>query len=179
VTTRYKNKPAAKQVPKTPPGLSLNPDPITAARTPGVDPLIDHQQSAAIIESAPTLTTTATSPLVPAPAVPLSILSGQVPLVDLPDYSSIPSAPDIIPSPLAPDLCALFQQCMITTSELQHRSIMDATTFRATMEHGLSSRKTDLCGNLVDQLNQAVIQEDSTLHPSPNLTTSWTILCCP
>jgi hypothetical protein len=108
ITTRSKNKPAAKQVPKTPPGLSLHPDPITAARTPGVDPLIGHQQSAAIIESTPTLTTTATSPLVPAPAVLLSILSGQVLLVDLPDSSSIPSAPDIIPSPLTPDLCALF-----------------------------------------------------------------------
>jgi hypothetical protein len=83
MTTRSKNKPAAKQVPKTPPGLSLDSDPITASRTPGVDPLIDHQQSAAIIESAQTLTTTATSHLVPAPAVPLSILSGQVPLVDL------------------------------------------------------------------------------------------------
>jgi hypothetical protein len=163
---RSKNKPAAKQVPKTPPGLSLDPDPITAARTPGVDPLIGHQLSAAIIESAPTLTTTATSPLVPAPAVPLSILSGQVPLVDLPDSGSIPSTSDIIPSPLAPDLCALFQQFMITTSEFQHRSIMDATTFQATMEHGVSSLKTDLCDNLVDQLKQAAIQEDSTLHPS-------------
>jgi hypothetical protein len=55
---------------------------------------------------------------------------------------------------------------MITTSEFQHRSIMDATTFRATMEHGLSSLNTDLCDNLVDQLKQAAIQEDSTLHPS-------------
>jgi hypothetical protein len=108
MTTRSKNKPTAKQVPKTPPGLSLDPDPITTSRTPGVNPFIGHQQSATIIESTPTLTTTATSPLVPAPAVPL---------VDLPDSSSIPSAPDIIPSPLAPDLCALFQQFMITTSE--------------------------------------------------------------
>jgi hypothetical protein len=157
MTTRSKNKPAAKQVPKTPPGLSLDPDPITASRTPGVDPLICHQQAATIIESALTLTTTATSPLVPAPAVPL---------VDLPDSSSIPSAPDIIPSPLAPDLCALFQQFMITTSEFQHRSTMDATTFRATMEHGLSSLKTDLCDNLVDQLKRATIQEDSTVPPS-------------
>jgi hypothetical protein len=74
MTTRSKNKPAAKQVPKTPPGLSLDPDHITAARTPGVDPLIGHQLSAAIIESARTLTTAVTSPLVPAPAVPLSIL---------------------------------------------------------------------------------------------------------
>jgi hypothetical protein len=166
LATRSKNKPAAKQVPKTPPGHSLDPDPITAARTPGVDPLIGHQLSAAIIEYAPTLTTTATSPLVPAPAVPLSILSGQVTLVDHPDSGSIPSAPNIIPSPLAPDLYALFQQFMITTSEFQHRSIMDATTFRATMEHGLSSLKTDLCDNLVDQLKQAAIQEDSTLYPS-------------
>jgi hypothetical protein len=79
MTARFKNKPTAKQVPKTPPGLSLDPDPITAARTPGVDPLIGHQLSAAIIEYAPTLTTTATSPLIPAPAVPLCILSGQVP----------------------------------------------------------------------------------------------------
>jgi hypothetical protein len=166
MTTRSKNKPAAKQVPKTPPGISLDPDPITAARTPGVDPLLGHQLPAAIIESTPTLTTTATSPLVPAPEVTLSILSGPVPLVELPDSGSIPSAPDIIPSPLAPDLCALFQQFMITTSEFKHHSIMDATTFRATMEHGLSYLKTDLCDNLVDQLKQAVIQEDSTLHPS-------------
>jgi hypothetical protein len=166
MTTRSKNKPATKQVPKTPPGISLDTDPITASRTPGVEPLLNHQLPATIIESAPTLTTTATSPLVPAPAVPLSTLSGPVPLVELPDSGSIPSAPDIIPSPLAPDLCALFQQFMITTSEFQHRSIMDATTFRATMEHGLSSLKTYLCDNLVDQLKQAAIQEDSTLHPS-------------
>jgi hypothetical protein len=55
---------------------------------------------------------------------------------------------------------------MITTSEFQLRSIMDATTCRATTEHGLSSLKTDLCDNLVDQLKQAAIQEDSTLPPS-------------
>jgi hypothetical protein len=158
MTTRSKNKPASKQVPKTTPGLSLDPDPITAARTPGVDPLIGHHLSAAIIESAPTLATTATSPLFPAPAVPLSILSGQVPLVDPLDSGSIPSAPDTIPIPLAPDLCAFFQHFMITTSKFQHRSIMDATTFRATMGHGLSSLKTDLCDNLVDQLKQAAIQ---------------------
>jgi hypothetical protein len=157
MTTRSKNKHAAKQVPKTPPGLSLDPDPITAYRTPGVDPLIGHTQSVTVIESAPTLTTTATSPLVLAPAVPL---------VDFPDSSSIPSAPDIVTSPLAPDLCALFQQFMITTSEFQHRSTMDATIFRATMEHGLSSLKTDLCENLVDQLKRAAIQEDSTLPSS-------------
>jgi hypothetical protein len=129
MTTRSKNKPAAKQVPKTPPGISLDPEPITAARTPGVDPLIDHQLPAAIIESAPTQTTTATSLLVPAPVVPLSIISGPVMLIELPDSGSIPSAPEIIPSPVAPDLCALFQQFMITTSEFQHRSIMDATMF--------------------------------------------------
>jgi hypothetical protein len=134
MTTRSKNKPAAKQVQKTPPGLSLDPYPITAYNTPGVDPLIGHQQSATIIEFASTLTTAATSPLVPAPAVPL---------IDLPDSSSIPYAPDIIPIPMAPDLCALFQQFMTTTSEFQHRSTMDATTFRATMGHGLSSLKTD------------------------------------
>jgi hypothetical protein len=98
--------------------------------------------------------------------VPLSIISGPVPLIELPDSGSIPSAPKIIPSPLAPDLCALFQQFMITTSEFQHRYIMDATTFRTTMEHGLSSLKTELCDNLVDQLKQAAIQEDSTLHLS-------------
>jgi hypothetical protein len=164
MTTRPKNKPAAKQVSKTPPGISLDPDPITAARTPGVEPLLYHQLPAAIIESAPTQTTTATSPLVP--VVPLSIISGPVPLIDLPDSGFIPSAPEIIPSPLAPDLCALFQQFMITASEFQHRSIMDATTFRTTMEDGLSSLKTELCDNLVDQLKQAAIQVDSTLHPS-------------
>jgi hypothetical protein len=118
MTTRSKNKPAAKQVPKTPPGISLDPDPIIAARTPGVDPLLDHQLPAAIIESAPTHTTTATSPLVP--VVPLSIIFGPVPLIELPDSGLISSASDIIPSPLAPDLCALFQQFMITTSEFQH-----------------------------------------------------------
>jgi hypothetical protein len=117
MTTRSKNKHEAKQVPKTPPGISLDPDPITAARTPGVDPLIDHQLPAAIIESTPTQTTTATSPLVPVvPVVPLSIISGPVPLIELPDSGSIPSASEIFPSPLAPDLCALFQQFMITTS---------------------------------------------------------------
>jgi hypothetical protein len=122
MTTRSKNKPVAKQVPKTPPGISLDPDPITAARTPGVNPLIDHQLPAVIIESAPTQTTTATSLLVP--VVPISIISGPVPLIELADSGSIPSAPEIIPSPLAPDLCALFQQFMITTSEFQHRSII-------------------------------------------------------
>jgi hypothetical protein len=71
--------------------------------------------------------------------VPLSIISGPVPLIELPDPGLIPSAPDIIPSPLALDLCALFQQFMITTSEFQHRSIMDATTFRTTIEDGLSN----------------------------------------
>jgi hypothetical protein len=116
MTTLSKNKPASKQVPKTPPGISLDPYPITAARTSGVDPLLGHQLPAAIIESDPTLTTNATSPLVPSPAVSISILSGQVPLVELPDSGSIPSAPDITPSPLAPDLCALFQQFMITIS---------------------------------------------------------------
>jgi hypothetical protein len=45
MTTRSKNKPAAKQVPKTPPDLSLYPDPITEYLTPGVNPLIGHQQS--------------------------------------------------------------------------------------------------------------------------------------
>jgi hypothetical protein len=143
MTTRSKNKPVAKQVPNTPHGISLYPDPITAARTPGVDPLIDHQLPAAIIESTPTQTTTATSHLVPAPVVPLSIISDPVPLIELPDSSSIISAPELIPSPLAPDLCALFRQFMITTSDFQHRSIMDATTFRTTMEHGLSSLKTN------------------------------------
>jgi hypothetical protein len=164
MTTRSKNKPASKQVPKTPPGISLVPDPITAARTHGVEPLLDHQLPAAVIESARTHTTTATSPLVT--VVPLSIISGPVPLIDLPDSGLIPSAPEIIPSPLAPDLCALFQQFMITTSELQHRSIMDATTFQTTMEDGLSSLKTELGDNLVDQLKQAAIQDDSTLHSS-------------
>jgi hypothetical protein len=86
--------------------------------------------------------------------------------LNFPDSSSIPYAPDIIPSPLALDLCALFQQFMITTSEFQHPSTMDDTTFRATMEHGLSSLKADLCDNLVGQLKRAAIQEDSTLPSS-------------
>jgi hypothetical protein len=55
---------------------------------------------------------------------------------------------------------------MTGQAEFQQRSTIDASALSHTMEHGLTSLKTDLCDSILSQMKQIVIDDDASVSAS-------------
>jgi hypothetical protein len=172
MTTRSKKKYAAKQVTKLTTGPLFAPDPVTtdmntpvaSGATTSVDvkppaapeTASDHALSNVIAASLKTPSSenvTIIAPLNPAPQTAASSTPPQTPIVH-------------------EEFLDLFKHFMIGQAEFQRRSTVDASAFRQTMEHSISSLKNDLCDSIIYQMKQMVVGEGASVsvpRPQSNL----------